>query len=45
MNQPNSKGVNDARAAPRHSSSFDHRRRPDTLRTAIAMAFEAFQET
>ena len=25
--------------APSHSSSFDHRRRPDTLRTAMATAF------
>ena len=24
---------------PNHSASFDHRRRPETLRTAMAMAF------
>ena len=27
------------RAEPKRSSSFDQRRRPDTLRTAMAMAF------
>src|SRR5262249_10183846 len=29
----------DARSGRSHSANFDHRRRPETLRTAMAMAF------